>query len=76
MARRCDGGGRCLWNLSYFPVCEAKEISICVNTEEGLFSATDREVEEAADAPIVILDDCEIIGLTRRNPIKSRALPC
>ncbi len=41
-----------------------------------MFSATDREVEEAADAPIVILDDCEIIGLTRRNPIKSRALPC
>ncbi len=28
------------------------------------------------DAPIVILDDCEIIGLTRRNPIKSRVLPC
>ncbi len=21
-------------------------------------------------------DDCEIIGLTRRNPIKSRVLPC
>lgn len=28
------------------------------------------------DAPIIILDDCEIIGLTRRNPIKSRVLPC
>lgn len=28
------------------------------------------------DALIVLLDDCEIIGLTRRNPIKSRALPC
>lgn len=28
------------------------------------------------DAPIVILDDNEIIGLTRKNPIKSRVLPC
>lgn len=28
------------------------------------------------NAPILILDDCEIIGLTRRNPIKSRVLPC
>lgn len=28
------------------------------------------------DAPIIILDDCEIIGLTRRNPIKSRVLSC
>lgn len=27
------------------------------------------------DAPIIILDDCEIIGLTRKNPIKSRVLP-
>ena len=25
---------------------------------------------------IVREDDCEIIGLTRRNPIKSRVLPC
>jgi len=24
----------------------------------------------------LFLDDCEIIGLTRRNPIKSRVLPC
>lgn len=28
------------------------------------------------DAPFLLLDDCEIIGLTRRNPIKSRVLPC
>ena len=25
---------------------------------------------------IILADDCEIIGLTRRNPIKSRVLPC
>ena len=25
---------------------------------------------------IVLADDCEIIGLTRRKPIKSRVLPC
>lgn len=28
------------------------------------------------DVSIVILDDCEIIGLTRRNPIKTRVLLC
>lgn len=28
------------------------------------------------NTPIIILDDYEIIGLTRRNPIKSRVLPC
>ena len=28
------------------------------------------------NSPILLLDDCEIIGLTRRNPIKSRVLPC
>ena len=28
------------------------------------------------DAPFLLMDDCEIIGLTRRNPIKSRVLPC
>lgn len=25
---------------------------------------------------LLLADDCEIIGLTRRNPIKSRVLPC
>lgn len=29
-----------------------------------------------AKPPVVLADDCEIIGLTRRNPIKSRVLPC
>ena len=28
------------------------------------------------DAPIIVLDDNEIIELTRKNPIKSRVLPC
>jgi len=28
------------------------------------------------EAPVLIMDDCEIIGLTRRNPIKSKVLPC
>lgn len=30
----------------------------------------------AAKPAIILADDCEIIGLTRRNPIKSRVLPC
>ena len=30
----------------------------------------------ASEAPVILADDCEIIGLTRRNPIKSRVLPC
>ena len=28
------------------------------------------------DPAFILADDCEIIGLTRRNPIKSRVLPC
>lgn len=30
----------------------------------------------ASKPAIILADDCEIIGLTRRNPIKSRVLPC
>ena len=30
----------------------------------------------AAKPAILLADDCEIIGLTRKNPIKSRVLPC
>ncbi len=30
----------------------------------------------ANNPQIILADDCEIIGLTRRNPIKSRVLPC